>query len=320
MVKRKCTKKQLAALARGRAIRKSKMMKKTKATLIATPVEEFIKDGRVHKIINVSRPEDKEEKETPYPPPTYDKQEKGISYPPPTYDKQEKETPNPPPTYKRQEKETSYPIVLYNKQNVKKENVKKENLKKEKLNIKNGLELGNYLSKKFLEAFNKTQNEDILKNEDINKIRSEIRNWEKITNEKTKTVIYNGEKIEIPLSLLPDDKTFLEKHGEVIKNAFVSTLALSILGYGGYHGYKFFKKYILPFLLSVASTIEATTETGGKVVDKAGNIIGGAVKHTKNIGKTIGKAAKGVKNFNLKKALRGMKDETREFLTRLLID
>ena len=55
MVKRKCTKKQLAALARGRAIRIAKLKKKTKTTY-GIPIEEKTEDGKIIKVYKIGKP------------------------------------------------------------------------------------------------------------------------------------------------------------------------------------------------------------------------------------------------------------------------
>ena len=282
MVKRKCTKKQLAALARGRAIRLAKLRKKTKTLYSTIPTEEKNENSEIIKVIKIGKPiEDK-------------------SYP---------EFLNK----RKEEDKTYYPIIEYKGTKDKKQE------KKEKLTIKSGLELGNYLSKKLLEGDknNKPKIEKMLTydKDSISKIKSEIRNWEKITNEPTKSILYNGEKIDIPISLLPEDKTFLERHGETIKNAFISALTLSVLGYGGYHGFKFFRKYCLPIIKAAASGFETVAEAGKKVYDKAGEAVSG----TKNIGKSIGSTVKRAKNIPFKKLLIEARDGTRELLTRGLI-
>ena len=56
MPKRKCSKKQLEALARGRAMRAAKLSKKTKTTYDTIPVGERIENGEKNTCIQSRKP------------------------------------------------------------------------------------------------------------------------------------------------------------------------------------------------------------------------------------------------------------------------
>ena len=77
--------------------------------------------------------------------------------------------------------------------------------------------------------------------------------------------MYNGEVIEVPLDLLPDDNTIFEKNTRKYKNALVAAAALGALGYSSAKGIKYFKEYGAPILNSALDIIFKTAKVGGAV-------------------------------------------------------
>ena len=311
MPKRKCSKKQLEALARGRAIRSAKLSKKTKATYDAIDMGEIIENGKKIHVYRTGPPKEKTSKQksitdffkaistkksTPFESkkdePNKSPAQKILmdffyspnigeqNYPLVKYNPPKKEEPKPeyplvkftppikieaPRPPKREEPKINYPLVLYN-QPKKKEEKKPGKSAKSLLNdLMGGAAMGNkFLSSLKLPEFATSKGQYEFENK-LEKIIAEFRKGNKADRPKTKTIMYNGEVIEVPLDLLPDDNTIFEKNTRKYKNALVAAAALGALGYSSAKGIKYFKEYGAPILNSALDIIFKTAKVGGAV-------------------------------------------------------
>ena len=151
-----------------------------------------------------------------------------------------------------------------------------------KITPTNGLMLGNYLanllmSNRINQPIENTNDKSNDFNHQISALRYSLNNSERYKNEPRKTIYYNGEAIEIPISLLPDDRTFLEKHGNKLKNAAVAAGALGLLGYGAYKGYKLYDSYAKPVVETAIGGVKKVASTAETVITapkKAVNAVG----------------------------------------------
>ena len=168
---------------------------------------------------------------------------------------------------------------------------------------KNSFMLGNYIANKMFNAQgtqapppNTKETNNI--NNHIDSLKYLLSNDEQYRNEPRKTIVYNGETIEIPLSLIPDDKSFLERHGNKIKNAAIAVGSFGALGYGAYKGQKLINDYAMP-------VINMAIGGAKKVAGIAENVITAPKKALEAVGNAANKvkksAKKGTRNWIAKK-------------------
>ena len=291
MPKRKCSKKQLEALARGRAMRAAKSKKKTKAAFVGE-VDNMIPNKDPLNLIKNKAPIYKVEE-----PIKYSKiagKQKLITdlfnavkldgvkpnYPLVVWKPPKKEPTQKPITdfFKKEEEKPNYPLAIYKPPQKKKEEKKPGKSAK---SIIDDLFGGAAAANKFLDSlklpeFATSKGEHEFENK-LEKIIAEFRKG-KNDGPKTKTIMYNGEVIEVPLDLIPDDEAIFAKNSRKYKNALVAAAALGALGYGSAKGIKYFKKYGAPILNSALDIIFTTAKIGGaaaKTTSKAASGIGG---------------------------------------------
>ena len=67
------------------------------------------------------------------------------------------------------------------------------------------------------------------------KIKGHIDNDPRLANldEPTIKIAYNGIPINVPISMMPEDETFLSKYGDKIKHALIAAGAMGTLAFGG---------------------------------------------------------------------------------------
>ena len=67
------------------------------------------------------------------------------------------------------------------------------------------------------------------------KIKGQIENDPRLADldEPTIKIAYNGIPINVPISMMPEDETFLSKYGDKIKNALIAAGAVGALAFGG---------------------------------------------------------------------------------------
>ena len=221
MGKKKCSAKQLAALARGRKIRQKQLTKKTKSTYKRCPTkrskkrtgEEYGPDGNPIEIL---------EEEIPYDPPEIEPYQEELW----------EET-----THKKENKKEEPKIELQSKP---KELATPQEAKQDKKN-----------AVMFAKIKKKLETDPALKN--------------KVKNEKTVKVAYNGVSTKVPISMLPKNATFWDKYGGQIKDLAM----LGIVGYG-------FKK-VLNGVNAITGTIQngwnGVKDTSSGFLNGVGNLI-----------------------------------------------
>ena len=202
MPKKKCTPKQLAALARGRAIRQKKITKasykkpKCKSNKTKRKTGEDYTDDEIYSYMPPEFSQDYQpepvspEKYLP-PPPTHDFPNPS-DYPDPPINDEDQPIAETPKLH--------LPVIQLNSTPPEKATAKEKKQDKEDQKLFNKI-------KTTLESDPKYKN----------------------TQEPTVTMAYNGIPIKVPMSLMPKDKTFYEKYGGMIKDLAM----IGLMGYGG---------------------------------------------------------------------------------------
>ena len=301
MGKRKCTQKQLDALARGRA----KRLKKTTKTSYQPQITDFFKAENntkpTPKIVE-KQPTKKKHLITDY---FNVDNTKKSDYVPKNKEESKKEL-------KQKSIKDFFKVDTIKKSDYSsKKKDETENKTKKSMQSK----ITDFFKK--LDKANKSKDNE-LTDQRIAEISKKIREDKPYEQNRTKNIIYNGETLEIPIVLLPEDTTFLEKNGNKIKNTAISAITLALMGYGAAKGYKYFMKYGAPILEAAIGLIFKTAEIGGKTVETTAKAAKATGKAASNAGSFIGKVGKGI--FKVPGAVFDLtKEGTRKLLEALIL-